>query len=488
MARFRPAAILATVLTAGALPAAAQQARYDLRVGEDPRVLTVTATVTAHDGILTMTPWGYPPSVERGWAAFVEGLEVRSGGRQLARTPVEPTGWRVATPDGTLLDLRYTVRLTHDHHDWDPAGGIDARPAALDSAVVWMTKAFIIAPPIDQLEAEVRFTVPDGDRVSTPWQAVAGTTNSFRTTSLDELYNNTVVIGRHIHRELRAGDLRVVLALDPAMAAQDAGITDILSRAISAYRDILGGPVRSRYLVALRRDAVDDGEAFTSSFVQVFRNAPEPARAVVWANTLVHELFHVGTDQLVAEDQATVEWFNEGFTEYMASRTLVRLGVITPAQWRQKVGFYLSRAESTRIWDRERPTLTDAGAAKGRNWRWIYGGGASIAAYLDIMLRAESDGRASLDDVFRVMHRRFGVTGKTYVGADVVAAVSEVAGRDWSPFFAQYVNAPAPTLPTAAALERLGFVVNTFADEFFIEPVARPTAGQLALRRAIIGS
>lgn len=486
MAYFR-LGILATALTVLAGPATAQQARYDVLVGEDQRILTVTATVTAHDGILTMTPWGYPPEVERGWATFVEGLEVKAGGRQVAVVPVGSDAWRVEVDEGTRLDLRYTVRLTHDQHDWDPAGGIDARPAALDSAVVWMTKAFIIAPPIEQLEAQVRFTVPDGDRVSTPWQPVAGTTNAFRTTSLEELYNNTVVIGRHIHRELSAGDLRVVLALDPAMAAQDAGITDVLSRAISAYRDILGGPVRSRYLVALRRDAVDDGEAFTSSFVQVFRHAPEPERAVVWANTLVHELFHVSTDQLVAEDQSTVEWFNEGFTEYMASRTLARLGVITPAQWRQKLGFYLSRAESTRIWDRERPTLTAAGAAKGRNWRWIYGGGASIAAYIDITLRAESDGRASLDDVFRVMHQRFGVTGETYVGADVVAAVSEVSGRDWSPFFAEYVTGPAPSLPTPDALEEMGFLVNRFADEFFLEPVAQPTAEQLALRQAIIG-
>lgn len=219
----------------------------------------------------------------------------------------------------------------------------------------------------------------------------------------------------------------------------------------------------------------------------MFRHPPEPARAVVWANTLVHELFHVSTDQLVAADQSTVEWFNEGFTEYMASRTLARLGAITQAEWRQKLAFYLSRGESTRIWDRERPTLTAAGAAKGRNWRWIYGGGATLAAHLDIMLRVDSDGRVSLDDVFRVLHRRFGVTGTPYTGADVAAAVAEVSGRDWSAFFATYVDAPAPPLPLPEALERLGLRTNQFADEFYVEPVADPTAAQRALRRAVSG-
>jgi predicted metalloprotease with PDZ domain len=480
-------ALTAVATAAPVSPLAAQQAQYEVTVGRDPRVLTVTATVPAHDGVLIMTPWGYPPTVKRGWAAFVEGLEVRSGGRPVTIVPTDSTAWRVDAPDGATLQLAYTVRLTHDQYDWDPAGGVDARPAALDSAVVWMTKAFIIAPPIDVLDAMVRFNVPSGDRVSAPWQPVTGRDATFRTTSLEELYNNTVVIGRHIHRELRAGDLQVVLAVDLAMAAEDAGITDVLSRAIATYREILGGPVRSRYLVALRRDAVDDGEAFTSSFVQVFRESPEPASAIVWANTLVHELFHVSTAQLVAVDQATVEWFNEGFTEYMASRTLVRLGAISPATWRQKLAFYLSRAESTRIWDRERPTLTAAGAAKGRNWRWIYGGGAALAAHLDIMLRVESEGQKSLDDVFRVMHRRFGVTGRQYTGADVAAAVAEVSGRDWSAFFATYVDGPAPSLPLPEALARTGIRTSQFADEFYLEPVADPTPAQQALLRAVMG-
>ncbi|HPF61136.1 MAG TPA: hypothetical protein PLI93_03660 [Gemmatimonadales bacterium] len=484
MTSHRPTAILPLAMLLVASPLTAQHARYDVRVGSDPRTLSVRATVPARDSVLTMTPWGYPPSLARGWAAFVEGLEVRAGGQVMTTEPVEPTGWRVDVADGTPLELRYTIRLRHDDHDWDPAGGVDARPAVLDSAVVWMTKAFIIAPPIETLAATVRFVVPDGEQASTPWEPVASAPG-FRTTSLDELYNNTVVIGRHLHREMRAGDLRVILALDPAMATEDAAITDLLSRAIAAYRDILGDPGRSRYLVALRRDAVDDGEAFTSSFVQVFRHPPEASRAVVWANTLVHELFHVSTAQLTPADQATVEWFNEGFTEYMASRTLVRLGAISEAAWRQKLAFYISRGESSRIWDRERPTLAAAGEEKGRNWRWIYGGGAALAAYLDIVLRAESGGRASLDDVYRVMHRRFGVTGIPYTGADVAAAVSEVAGRDWTPFFATYIDGAAPPLPLPEALERLGIQAAQFADEVYLEPVAEPTPAQLALRRAI---
>lgn len=475
------------LLAITAPPLASQAARYDIRVGGNPRQLSVRASVSAQDGRLVMAPWGFPPALERGWATFVEGLEVRAGGQLLPVTLGESGSWRVAVPDGTALELQYSVNLTHDAHDWDPAGGVDARPAVLDSAVMWITKAIIIAPPLDSLSATIRFVVPEGDRVSAPWTPVAGTATTFETTSLNELIDNAVVIGRHIHRELREGDLRVVLAIDPSLAAQDAEVTQVLSGAIRAFREVLGGPVRSSYLVALRRDAVDDGEAFHSSFVQVFQHPPDPPRAIVWAGTLVHELFHVSTAQFEAVDQSTVEWFNEGFTEYMASRTLVRLGVITPAEWRQKLAFYLSRAESTRIWDRERPPLAKAGAEKMRNWRWIYGGGASLAAHLDIMLRVESSGRVSLDDVYRLMHERFGLTGRRYTGADVVAAVNAVGGRDWSSFFATYVDGAAPSLPLPEALAELGLVANRFADEFYLTPLVAQTPRQRALTKAVTG-
>jgi predicted metalloprotease with PDZ domain len=487
MSSCRPITVCLLLLACTALPLASQEARYEIRVGASPRQLSVRAFVSARDGRLVMAPWGFPPALERGWATFVDRFEVRAAGQLLQVTPGEAGSWRVGVPDGTALELSYSVNLTHDAHDWDPAGGVDARPAVLDSAVVWITKAFIIAPPIDSLTATVRFVVPDGDRVSAPWMPVEGASHAFRTTSLDELYDNAMVIGRHLHRELREGDLRVVLAIDPAMAAEDAAVTDILARAVQAFRQILGGPVRSSYLVALRRDVVDDGEAFTSSFVQVFRQPPDSARAVVWAGTLVHELFHVSTAQLDAVDQSTVEWFNEGFTEYMASRTLVRLGVITPAEWRQKLAFYLSRAESTRIWDRERPPLATAGAEKMRNWRWIYGGGASLAAYLDIVLRDESAGRVGLDDVFRLMHERFGRTGRRYTGADVIQAVGDVSGRDWNDFFTTYVLGNALALPLPEALSRLGILTNQFADEFYLTPVAAPTPRQQVLLSAISG-
>lgn len=83
------------------------------------------------------------------------------------------------------------------------------------------------------------------------------------------------------------------------------------------------------------------------------------------------------------------------------------------------------------------------------------------------------------------MHRRFGVTGIPYTGADVAAAVSEVAGGDWTPFFATYIDGAAPPLPLPEALERLGIQAAQFADEVYLEPVAEPTPAQLALRRAI---
>ena len=70
MTSHRPTAMLPLAMLLVASSLTAQHARYDVRVGSDPRTLSVRATVPARDSVLTMTPWGYPPSLARGRSPF----------------------------------------------------------------------------------------------------------------------------------------------------------------------------------------------------------------------------------------------------------------------------------------------------------------------------------------------------------------------------------------------------------------------------------
>lgn len=81
--------------------------------------------------------------------------------------------------------------------------------------------------------------------------------------------------------------------------------------------------------------------------------------------------------RLYSEDVAGTEWLKEGFTEYVASRTVARNGQITPRDWEQMLGIYMGRFFSSRFMQAgDKPSLHDAGSNKGSNWRLIYGGSA----------------------------------------------------------------------------------------------------------------
>src|ERR1700730_7906166 len=93
-------------------------------------------------------------------------------------------------------------------------------------------------------------------------------------------------------------------------------------------------------------------------------------------------------------------------------------------------------------------SLQDAGAqtalpvpggavAKTYNRPGVYSGGWVAAFCLDTMIQKQSGGQKELDDLFRLMESRFGLTGTEYTPEDLQRAASEVAGINLADFSAQ---------------------------------------------------
>lgn len=77
-----------------------------------------------------------------------------------------------------------------------------------------------------------------------------------------------------------------------------------------------------------------------------------------------------------------------------------------------------------------------------------YGHGAVLAWCLDLLVRRAAPDSDGLDDVFRLLWRRFGAShadaATGYEEPDVEALAAEVAGTDLSDFFADHVSGTAP--------------------------------------------
>ncbi len=107
-----------------------------------------------------------------------------------------------------------------------------------------------------------------------------------------------------------------------------------------------------------------------------------------------------------------------------------------------------------------------------------YPKGETIALVLDLMIRAKTHGKASLDDVMRRMYDEFYLKspnasyylrGRGYKPEDFVRVASEVAGEDLSDFFKRFVRG-VETLPYEEAFAQVGL-------RFAREPRAPVTVG-----------
>ena len=250
---------------------------------------------------------------------------------------------------------------------------------------------------------------------------------------------------------------------------------DTFRKQLGAYRMLFGGTPDSIYLVTIRLADEDDGESFENSFNQVILPGRLDQRVIVWANTMGHELFHYwnGNHVLVGKDKSAVEWFGEGFTEYYASLTLFRTGLISQDLWYRKLETYLARhIITTRLWPVETLSLVDAGKEKHKNWLRIYGSGATMALILDIEIRSVTGGTRGLDDVMRRLADRFGEPGSRFEVSDILSAVNGVSGKDFAAFFDAHITGSDGQLNIAKTLRKAGIRTEQFSDEFYLSPVS----------------
>ena len=158
--RVAKAIMLSAMLALGiSLPACASgddaqdQSHYQLSFDADtPRQVHVEAQVTVTGQRLRMFLYGQP-FLENGWATWVEDLQAST----TDGTPVEARlreggwgSWEIDVPDGTRVNLSYTVNLTQDEYDWDSVGGQDGRPTWSNGAFYGVTRAFFIYSDHDQ--------------------------------------------------------------------------------------------------------------------------------------------------------------------------------------------------------------------------------------------------------------------------------------------------------------------------------------------------
>ena len=147
---------------------------------------------------------------------------------------------------------------------------------------------------------------------------------------------------------------------------------------------------------------------------------------------------------LTQENYTPLLWLFEGFTSYYDDLGLRRAGLLTPDQ-------YLGELAATITAVSQRSGRRKQSLAESSFDAWIkyykpdenapnsivsyYQKGALVAAGLDLSIRSASGGRRSLDDLMRLLWRRFKTAGADYSGVteeELAPAIREATGVDVS--------------------------------------------------------
>lgn len=192
-----------------------------------------------------------------------------------------------------------------------------------------------------------------------------------------------------------------------------------------------------------------------------------------------HEYFHAWNVKRIApavftphdlyqENYTRLLWAFEGVTSYYDDLALARSGVISAEQYLKRLSDTLTAVERTP--GQYVQNLEDASFDA-----WIkyyrqdenspnslvsyYTKGALVALCLDLLIRRDTRGARSLDDVMRALWQRWLADGQGVAEAEWEAIASQISGLDLSDFFDRALRSVEP-LPLAELLASVGVTLS----------------------------
>jgi len=473
-------------------------ANYEIHLDfHKPLSASVTATLPVGDGSLFTAD----PSGGYEWDRYIKNVRLlREDGSNLPLPSTDRNHWKL--PAGALgqIRLQYEVNLTFTDTGRIEPGSQRGGQFFGDSLYLVNRALFVMSNAAGP--REIHFDVPAGFEIATPWEKL--TPRTFRARDNGQLADNTTVFGRFPSFHIRESKFDLTFVMPGSSPASQALLEPALRSILREYLRIFPDTPEFRVVLSYFRGPEENGEAYQDSGAMTSVDAVSPENRILWANYLAHEIFHhwngnmiVGKDR--GRDFGTTDWFSEGATEYVANRTLVRSGVISPELFFKKMeinmGMYV-------YWNWAPPfqktSLSEAGGkaalpapegtiAKTYNRPGVYSGGWVAAFCLDTLIQKRTGGKRNLDDLFRSMQARFGSPGKEYTLQDLKNVASEIADQDLTEYFSRYIESPE-SLPVKQCLSDAGFdaAIIDYGGEVFLRPATQPSPSALAIRNRLL--
>jgi predicted metalloprotease with PDZ domain len=267
------------------------------------------------------------------------------------------------------------------------------------------------------------------------WQSIA-----LAAQGADGLYelaqaeSGVIIVGPELRRRQgRAGALAYTLATAGDWAFTDEDAAHIVQEILQEHARATGAVPRKDALVMVmpfpRPVAPHVWSAETRGGTVLMLTGRAPAKTAALAQLsmpLAHELFHLWVPNGLALT-GDYDWFFEGFTLYESVRAGVRLGYLSFQNYLDNLARAFDRTGSAR----EAASLSLLDASR-RRWSdpdaSVYDRGMLVAYLYDLDVRRQTNGKRSIDDLYRALFRQ---------------SRTPVAGRDGNETVIELMNAAA---------------------------------------------
>ncbi len=382
--------------------------------------------------------------------------EVRAtddAGNPLAVRKIDKASWLVEAGD-TPVVVRYRAY----------AYDLTVRAAHLDDTHGYWNGAslFLYADALTKERCRVRVVAPAGWRATVALPEVAPAT--FEAVDYDELIDSPFECGTHEVVPFTAQGKPHRLAIWGEVPAARDLITADLAKIVDAAAEVFDkGVPYDEYLFILHASPGGYGglEHRRSTTVLTSPFGFQPRKKYEeFLELCSHEFFHLwhvkrihpaalGPFDYQREAYTRSIWVMEGVTSYYDRLLLVRAGLKSPARYLASLGEDLGKLALTPgrlvhsledasfdAWIKfYRPDENSANSTVS-----YYLKGGLVAMMLDLNIRARSETGRTLDDVMRLLWRRYGARGVGFADGDVQAICEEASGLSLRDFFDRYVR------------------------------------------------
>ena len=370
----------------------------------------------------------------------------------VAYTRVRKQTWRIDTKrvDAIKVDFDYFADTL----------ALNQAKITADYAFFTGTQLFLMAEGRRSTPATVKFVMPDG------WKIISALKETsdplvFSAPNYDALVDSPTEIGKFDLLKFEVEGKPHYLVATPANTFPKETaekFTQMLARVAAAESAIFGGLPYEKYVYFYffsRPESNASGALeHSNSFVSFAPPGPfaTPERMI---GTAAHEFFHLWNVKRIRpaemwpydysrENETPLLWVSEGFTNYYGELAVYRAGLESREQFLAAVAEAASGVEGNEVRKYISPAEASVSTWLGYDTPVAFGisyytQGQNLAALLDLSIRHDSHGAASLDDVMRALYREAYQAGRGFTADQFVAIVSRLANKSYSDFFKRYV-------------------------------------------------